>query len=229
MICFWRLTSEGMEMFPWETTWFIREVGRSRVDHSLSAATLRGMDISTPSWRSSRHGTFMRIEPAYPPHPWMLEDIQLRCEAAADRMRQALDAGRQIEARLPEECRKEFALVLLDQARFHRRCAGLRVPPPRDEPCDLPCAARKDHQSGLADRLARQLLELMNADLRNVCSEKEAKAGAPTPAAPPTIGVWPEMDAAIDRASKISTRFLASTLATPRIGLREGCSSATSR
>ena len=46
MIRFWRLTSEGMELFPWETTWFIREIGRSRVDHSLSAATLRGMSLS---------------------------------------------------------------------------------------------------------------------------------------------------------------------------------------
>ena len=42
MIRFWRLTSQGMELFPWETTWYIREIGRSRVDHSLSAATLRG-------------------------------------------------------------------------------------------------------------------------------------------------------------------------------------------
>ena len=30
MIEFWHLASQGMELFPWDTSWFIREVGRSR-------------------------------------------------------------------------------------------------------------------------------------------------------------------------------------------------------
>ena len=52
MLEFWRLTSEGMEMFPFDTSWFIREVGRSRTDHSLSAAMLRGQQCHTPAWCS---------------------------------------------------------------------------------------------------------------------------------------------------------------------------------
>ena len=127
MIRFWRLTSEAVEMFPWETTWFVREIGRSRVDHSLTSATLRGMDISTPSWRSSRHSTFLRIEPAYPPHPWMLEDVQLRCEAAANRMARALDVGIPLQRSLPAEVSQNFAINLLDLGRFEQRRWPMRI------------------------------------------------------------------------------------------------------
>ena len=229
MIRFWRLTSEGMELFPWETTWFIREVGRSRVDHSLSAATLRGMDISTPTWRSSRHGTFMRIEPAYPPHPWMLEDVQLRCEAAADRMRQALDAGRQIESRLPQEYRKNFALILLDLGRFQRRALAYAYHLRETNLTTCLRAAQKDQQRVLADRLARQLLELMNVDLRNVCSDKEARTGDPTPTAAPTAGAWPEMEAAIALASKDLETFLGTCFGDAPDRASKGVFSATSR
>ncbi len=127
MIRFWRLTSAAMELFPWETSWFIREIGRSRVDHSLTSATLRGMDIGTPSWRSSRHSTFLRIEPAYPPHPWMLEDVQLRCEAAASRMAQALSVGVPIQPTLKKEISESFAQNLLDLGRFERRASRTRT------------------------------------------------------------------------------------------------------
>ena len=41
------------------------------------------------SMRSPRNA----IEPAYPPYSWMLEDVQLRREAAAGRMDQALTVG----------------------------------------------------------------------------------------------------------------------------------------
>jgi hypothetical protein len=229
MIRFWRLTSEGMELFPWETTWFIREVGRSRVDHSLSAATLRGMDISTPTWRSSRHSTFMRIEPAYPPHPWMLEDVQLRCEAAADRMRQALETSRQIEGRLPEGYRKDFAQVLLDLGRFQRRALAYAYHLRETNLATCLRAARKDQQRVLADWLARQLLELMKADLRNVGSDKVASAGDPTPTAAPTSGVWPEMEAAIDLVSKDLETFLGKYFADAPDRASKGVFSATSR
>ena len=229
MIRFWRLTSEGMELFPWETTWFIREIGRSRVDHSLSAATLRGMDISTPTWRSSRHSTFLRIEPAYPPHPWMLEDVQLRCETAADRMGQALATGRRIEGRLPETIRKNFALVLLDLGRFQRHSLAYAYHLRETNLAACLRAARKDNQRALADRLARQLLEMMQADLRNVCAEKQAVAGNPTPASATTAGAWPEMEAAIDLASKDLEKLLGTYFGDAPDRASKGVFSATSR
>jgi len=59
MCQFWRLTSEGMEMFPWETSWFFRELGRSRTDHALTAASLRGQQCHWPSRGSPRRAIFM--------------------------------------------------------------------------------------------------------------------------------------------------------------------------
>ena len=62
VIQFWRLTSEAMELFPWEATWVIRAIGRADPAHSLSAALVRGVPWHTPSWcstacRASRQGS----------------------------------------------------------------------------------------------------------------------------------------------------------------------------
>jgi hypothetical protein len=93
MARFWALTSEGMELFPWDASWFIREIGRSEPAHTLSAAFLRGYCAETPSWLSTRDAIFMKVNNAEP-HPWMLEDVQLRCELAAGRFQSALEIGR---------------------------------------------------------------------------------------------------------------------------------------
>ena len=119
MIGFWRLASEGMELFPWETSWFIREVGPE--PGRITACRRRcseAMDCPRRRWRSSRHGTFMRTEPEYPPDPWMLEDVQLRCEVAADRMRRALNIGAKLRRDLPEAFSAGFARNLFDLGRF---------------------------------------------------------------------------------------------------------------
>ncbi len=96
IIRFWTLTSEGMELFPWDASWFIREIGRSDPVHALSAAFLRGYCAETPSWLSTRDAIFMKVNNDEP-HPWMLEDVQLRCEMAASRFQAALEIGRAIE------------------------------------------------------------------------------------------------------------------------------------
>lgn len=90
---FWRLTSQGMELFPWDASWLIREIGRSDPIHSMSAAYVRGVPWHTPSWMSTRRAIFMKVDDSEP-DPWMLEDIQLRCQLAADCMNEALTVGR---------------------------------------------------------------------------------------------------------------------------------------
>ena len=229
MIRFWRLTSEGMELFPWETTWFIREIGRSRVDHSLSAATLRGMDINTPTWRSSRHSTFLRIEPAYPPHPWMLEDIQLRCEVAANRMAQALTLGMLIQPRLPAGISGDFTQNLLDLAQF--QCRALAYAYHLRETNLATClrAARSDGTPELATRLTDELLAVMTSDLENVCRNKLAKAGDPNPDPGSSAGAWPEMEAAIELARQDLPQFLDTYFGDAPDRGSKGAFSATSR
>lgn len=229
MIQFWKLTSEGMELFPWETTWFIREIGRSRVDHSLSAATLRGMDINTPTWRSSRHSTFLRIEPAFPPHPWMLEDVQLRCEAAAQRMGQAIEAGLQLRQDLPADFAASFAQNLLDLGKFQRRALAYAYHLRETNIATSLRSARKDDAQEQVQRLSQELLGVLRKDLGNVSVEKSAALADPTPALVANAANWPEMEAAISLLQQDLPKFLDTYFADAPDQGSKGAFSATSR
>lgn len=100
LIEFWTLTSHAYELYPWDATWFARQLGRSVPLHDLTAATVRGAQSGasawdTPAWRSSRATVFMRTDNEEP-HPWLLEDVGLRFAEAAAAMERALvvfDAG----------------------------------------------------------------------------------------------------------------------------------------
>jgi hypothetical protein len=229
MIQFWKLTSEGMELFPWETTWYIRQIGRSRVDHSLSAATLRGMDINTPTWRSSRHSTFLRIEPAYPPHPWMLEDVQLRCEAAAQRMGEALAVGLQLRQHLPAEFATSFAQILYDLGRLQRRALAYAYHLRETNIATCLRAAHQDDAAEQVQRLRQELLGVMTKDLGNVSADRLATLADPWPALAVNAGTWPDMEAAIAILQQDLPQFLDTYFADAPDQGSKGAFSATSR
>jgi len=100
IIEFWRLCSEGMELFPWDVSWFIREIGKSDPVHSMSAAMIRGQQAHTPSWESGRRSIFMKCDDNEV-DPWALEDVQLRCELSAQRIEAALKLGQNIAKSVP--------------------------------------------------------------------------------------------------------------------------------
>jgi len=118
---FWRLTSEAMELFPWEATWLIRAIGHADPAHSLSAALVRGVPWHTPSWCSTRRNTFMVVDTAETPDPWMLEDLQLRCELAAERMERALAVGGEMVPDVPRMLASDFAEGLRELHEWRRR------------------------------------------------------------------------------------------------------------
>ncbi len=80
--------SEAMRFMPWEASWHLRLLSKASIDHGWSAATIHGGMADTPSWNSTRHAMFMKCDNAQP-HPDMLEDVQLRCEIAADHLESA--------------------------------------------------------------------------------------------------------------------------------------------
>ena len=190
---FWHLTSEGMELFPWETSWLIREVGRSRLDHSLSAAILRGMNVPTPSWRSTRHGIYMRIEPAAPPEPWMLEDVQLRCEMAGESMERALVMGNTITGHLPQNLLGTMKLNLVDLAAFRRRAVAYAN---HLRETNLSMLMRKTREQGqpVSGNLEAELLRVMKSDLMNYEAERTSS--------------WKEMEDAIALLQSNAEAFL---------------------
>lgn len=117
---FWQLCSEAMEIFPWDTSWYIREIGKSSVHHSMDAAFIRGQQCATPSWESTRRAIFMKTDDKQP-HPWMLEDVQLRCALAADKMEQAVKLEEIINSKLPESLRSNFQKCVYETKEFIRR------------------------------------------------------------------------------------------------------------
>ena len=121
LVEFWRLTSLAIDLFPWETSWLIRALGRSDPSHSMSAALVRGVPWHTPSWSSTRRSVFMVVDTADPPDPWMLEDLQLRCEMAAARIDEALRLGADIVTRAPDELAVSFPQSLLELREAQRR------------------------------------------------------------------------------------------------------------
>ena len=94
LVEFWRRASLAYTQYPWDASWFARELGYSQPLHELTAATVRGQQAEqppweTPAWRSTRQGVFMATADTRQ-HPWFLEDIGLRFQLAADTMESAI-------------------------------------------------------------------------------------------------------------------------------------------
>jgi hypothetical protein len=120
MIDFWDLSSEAMELFPWNASWFIREIGLSDPVHGMDAAFIRGQQAHTPSWESSRRTVFMKTDNLQP-DAWMLEDVQLQCRLAAERTGRALEIGAEIAGQVPAELAPDFRASLEDLRSFRQR------------------------------------------------------------------------------------------------------------
>ena len=189
MCQYWRLTSEGMEMFPWDTSWLFRQIGRSRTDHSLSAAFLRGACCHTPSWYSTRNAIFMKTDNAQP-DPWMLEDVQLRCQQAADCWEKALALGGKIQPALPEPLRDDYAKNLSDLAGLRRRALAYAF---HLRETNLATVLRKaaELKQPLPQKSVAELQAMLKADLENHCAEIASVS--------PEVKdmTWKEMDQAI--------------------------------
>jgi hypothetical protein len=218
---FWRICGDGMEIFPWEVSWFIREIGRSAVDHALTAAYLRGQQCSTPSWDSTRHSVFMKVDNNQP-HPWMLEDVELRCRMAAERWAEALNVGRTLAAKVPELIRKDFTQGLDDLARLRRRAVAYAC---HLRETNLATVMRRhlDLNPHIVEKMGCELLALLNEDRENWCAEI---AAGPSKG---TATTWPEMDAAISDLGKDARTFLKKWLLEVPTSLSKGPFSLTSR
>ena len=126
MVRFWERVSDAYRLYPWDVSWFAREVGKADVDHGWSAAFRRGQQCSTPSWDSTRHGIFMKTDDRQP-HPWMLEDIQLRCGLAAQETAGAIREGEALLPRLAEDAVARMREILADLDAFRRVCVSYEL------------------------------------------------------------------------------------------------------
>ena len=221
IIEFWRLTSEGMEMFPFETSWFIREIGRSRTDHSLSAAMLRGQQCHTPSWYSTRGAIFMKTDNNQP-DPWMLEDVQLRCHLAAARWEAALASAEKFQESVPAVLSGDFARNLRDLAGLRRRAVAYAL---HLRETNLATVLRKaaELKLPLPQKSLDELLAALQADLEN----HRAELAAPLAGQP--LENWNEMEQAIALLQKNPDEFLQKFLKEDPDQMSRGYFSVTSR
>jgi hypothetical protein len=120
MVRLWTLASGAMDFFPWNASWWIREVGKAKPAHSMKAAFIRGQQAHTPSWESTRRTIFMKTDDLQP-DPWMLEDVQLQCELCAQRIGECLELAESIRERVPPERQNGFALMVRDFGEWRRR------------------------------------------------------------------------------------------------------------
>ncbi len=120
VFAYMNLLSDARQVFPWDCSWLAREVGRARVDHGWAAATIRGVVANTPDWQSTRRVIFMQTDNSQS-HFWMLEDVQLRCQIAADTNQQAIKIGTEIINKVSSPAEKTFFSDIQRDADYFRR------------------------------------------------------------------------------------------------------------
>jgi len=118
---FWRLTSEAMEMYPWDVSWLAREVGRSTPKHTLTAAILKGASWQTPSWQTNRRVAFMRTDETTAPNFWMCEDVQLRFEQMAGKLEEAIETAESVQNKIPKSHQTSFGESIEELKAFRIR------------------------------------------------------------------------------------------------------------
>jgi hypothetical protein len=99
------LISDAFQAYPWDASPNTFVIGAQSPDHGWSGATIRGMDLPsdsafTPAWNSTRHARLMIISDDAHPDFWMLEDVELRCKAAADLLDRATDLYARLKGEL---------------------------------------------------------------------------------------------------------------------------------
>ena len=101
----WHAAASGLELFPWDVCWKLRNIGR-RISawHDWKAYRLPGHLVDSPSWCSTRRALFMTTENDAL-HPWFYEDMGLRCQLSAETLDAAAAACEQARAQVPASLR----------------------------------------------------------------------------------------------------------------------------
>lgn len=106
----WELAAQGMALYPWDLCWRFRYRTASFPPvHPWDAFWFNGHLCDSPSWCSTRRTVYMATETEGPLHSWLLEDISLRWQMAAERFEQAMAEYEAAQALAPASCRQDLA------------------------------------------------------------------------------------------------------------------------
>ena len=101
------------------------------------------------------------------PHPWMLEDVQLRCDLAAGRFQAALELGKAVLPRLEGSLAERFARNLADLDGLLRRSRAY-VYHIRASSLAGMLRVRLANDEELPDAMRAELLAVLRADQTNM-------------------------------------------------------------
>jgi hypothetical protein len=160
------LLSEALQIYPWDASWFARDVGKASADHGWKGATIQGATWSTPAWQATRHAKFMKTDSAQP-HFWMLEDVQLRCSLSADILQKAAGVYARLSDELPNAAdRAQFRRIHDDADTFRRisRSYALHL---RETNIAQMLRQDLDAKRPMTAALVKELRQLLDSDVDN--------------------------------------------------------------
>jgi hypothetical protein len=158
-------SSEAMRFMPWEASWHLRLLSKAAIDHGWSAATIHGGMADTPSWNSTRHAMFMKCDNAQP-HPDMLEDVQLRCEIAADHLKAVEALLPAIIEKTSDADQKMFQRLAKDVDHFRRLAMSYALHLSETNVAFL-LRQDADAKRELTPKLVEEMKRLLDADVEN--------------------------------------------------------------
>jgi hypothetical protein len=131
----------------------------------------------------------MKNDPSQP-DPWMLEDVQLRCQLAARRWEAALSVGQKCKEFIPLPLVAEFEQMLADIGGVKRRALAYAY---HIRETNLSTILRRATKLGipLPQRSIEELQKVMEADLMNYREEVMAVGQAES------YNEWKEMERAL--------------------------------
>jgi len=158
--------SDAIQVYPWDASWFARKANWTDIDHGWTGATVRGLMVETPSWRSTRAAHFMMIDDRQP-HPFLLEDVQLRCEQAAEYLARALERCKALVVAITSEGDRELIQQIARDADRLRRVATSYALHLRET--NVAMLLRQDAEEGrtLTPRLVDEMRRLLKLDVEN--------------------------------------------------------------
>ena len=174
IIRFWHATSTAMALFPWDASWFIREIGRSDPHHGMDAAFIRGQQAHTPSWESSRRAVFMFTDNRQP-DPWALEDVQLRCRLCADELQRAMDIGGPLPAKLAAPLAGPLTRQLEELAAWRQRALSYASHLRETNLCAI-LRGQLEQGRTPSPHVLDELRGVLREDLRNQHSEEPCRS-----------------------------------------------------
>ena len=155
------------------------------------------------------------------PDPWMLEDVQLRCQLASERWEAALAGAEKFKSFVPASLADDFAKNLADVASIRRRALAYAL---HLRETNLATVLRKAAELKLPrpQRTVDELQAALKADLENHRSEMAATGGSADKS-------WPEMEQGIALLEQSPDKFLEQFLTEGPDRISKGYFSATSR